>query len=217
MALTAISIERRTKLTTLRAVADLSFLRRFSLGWHSWLRSLSDSEYAARLLDIDQAPAQLLESAPPDSDSEPTSDAEPDSDPKPTTQQSARPTPKDGALQLLSLLQREGRLVDFLQQEVSKFSDAQIGQAARVVHEGCRRTLLRYLEVEPVLEQAEGAPTTVKEGFDPSTIKLVGNVVGSAPFKGVLRHKGWRAREIRLPETLADHDFEILAPAEVEL
>jgi len=211
MALAAISIERRTKLTTLRAVADLSFLRRFSLGWHSWLRSLSDTEYAARLLDIDQFPAPLLESAPP------ASDSEPDSDPKPTTQQSVRPTPKDGALQLLSLLQREGRLVDFLQQEVSKFSDAQIGQAARVVHEGCRRTLLRYLEVEPVLEQAEGAPTTVKEGFDPSTIKLVGNVVGSAPFKGVLRHKGWRAREIRLPETLAGHDFEILAPAEVEL
>jgi len=115
------------------------------------------------------------------------------------------------------LLQREGRLVDFLQQEVSKFSDSQIGQAARVVHEGCRRTLLRYLEVEPVLEQTEGEPTTVKDGFDPSTIKLVGNVVGSAPFKGVLRHKGWRAREIRLPETLADHDFKILAPAEVEL
>lgn len=107
--------------------------------------------------------------------------------------------------------------MDFLQQEVSQFTDVQIGQAARVVHAGCRRTLLRYLEVEPVLEQAEGEPTTLQDGFDPSAIKLVGNVVGSAPFKGVLRHKGWRAREIRLPETLADHDYRILAPAEVEL
>jgi len=127
------------------------------------------------------------------------------------------PGTAEGALQLLNLLQREGRLVDFLQQEVASFSDAQIGQAARVVHEGCRRTFLRYLEVEPVLKVAEGEATTVSEGFDPSAIKLVGNVAGGAPFRGVLRHKGWRAKAIHLPETLGKHDFRILAPAEIEL
>lgn len=192
--------------TTLRGVADLSFLQRFSLGWRSLLRSLSDAEYAERLGGIDQPPPPLPLPAP-------TAPSEPEPEPA----RAAGPGPADGALQLLNLLQREGRLVDFLQQEVSSFSDAQIGQAARVVHEGCRRTLKRYLEVEPVLEAREGEPTTVNEGFDASAIKLVGNVAGGAPFRGVLRHKGWRAREISLPETLGDHDFRILAPAEVEL
>lgn len=194
-------------------MADLSFLQRFSLGWRSLLRSLSDAEYAERLGNIDArepalpAPVEPPEPAPP-APGEPA---------EPAPGLASGPGPADGALQLLNLLQREGRLVDFLQQEVSSFSDAQIGQAARVVHEGCRRTLQRYLEVEPVLEVPEGEPTTVSEGFDAQAIKLVGNVAGGAPFRGVLRHKGWRAREIRLPETLADHDFKILAPAEVEL
>lgn len=187
-------------------MADLSFLQRFSLGWRSLLRSLSDAEYAGRLESLDEPPAALPAPVPP---------APAPAAPAPV--RGAGPGPADGALQLLNLLQREGRLVDFLQQEVSSFSDAQIGQAARVVHEGCRRTLARYLEVEPVLEASEGEPTTVKEGFDADAIKLVGNVAGGAPFRGVLRHKGWRARDIRLPETLGDHDFKILAPAEVEL
>lgn len=187
-------------------MADLSFLRRFSLGWQSLLRSLSDAEYAERLGSIDDPPPALPE--PPASDPVPS---------EPAPVRALGPGPADGALQLLNLLQREGRLVDFLQQEVSSFSDAQIGQAARVVHEGCRRTLKRYLEVEPVLQASEGEPTTVSEGFDAEAIKLVGNVAGGAPFRGVLRHKGWRATEIRLPETLGGHDFKILAPAEVEL
>ena len=194
-------------------MADLSFLQRFSLGWRSLLRSLSDAEYAERLGNIDASPPVLP--APVESP-EPAPSA-PMAAVEPVPVRAAGPGPAEGALQLLNLLQREGRLVDFLQQEVSSFSDAQIGQAARVVHEGCRRTLQRYLEVEPVLEVAEGEPTTVSEGFDAEAIKLVGNVAGGAPFRGVLRHKGWRAREIRLPETLADHDFKILAPAEVEL
>ncbi|HEY6728643.1 MAG TPA: DUF2760 domain-containing protein [Polyangiaceae bacterium] len=189
-------------------MADLSFLQRFSLGWQSLLRSLSDADYAERLGSIDEAPPALAEPEAPK-----PAVAEPAPAPVPEV----GPGPADGALQILNLLQREGRLVDFLQQEVSSFSDAQIGQAARVVHEGCRRTLKRYLEVEPVLEAAEGEPTIVKEGFDAEAIKLVGNVAGGAPFRGILKHRGWRAREIRLPETLGDHDFKILAPAEVEL
>jgi len=186
-------------------VADLSFLQRFSLGWRSLLRSLSDAEYAERLGGIDEPPAALPE--PPLE--EPS--------PEPPPARVSGPGTAEGALQLLNLLQREGRLVDFLQQEVASFSDAQIGQAARVVHEGCRKTLKRYIEVEPVLEAGEGEPTTVGDGFDQEAIKLVGNVAGGAPFRGVLRHKGWRAKAIHLPETLGEHDFRILAPAEVEL
>lgn len=198
-------------------MADLSFLQRFSLGWHSLVRSLSDAEYAERLASIDAPPPALAEatSAPAASAPPPAEPAPPPAEPAPA--RAPGPGTAEGALQLLNLLQREGRLVDFLQQEVSSFSDAQIGQAARVVHEGCRKTLQRYLDVEPVLELAEGEPTTVNEGFDAEAIKLVGNVAGGAPFRGILRHKGWRAREIRLPETLAGHDFKILAPAEVEL
>src|SRR5690606_18681857 len=107
--------------------------------------------------------------------------------------------------------------VDFVQQDVARFSDAEIGQAARVVHAGCRSALGRTLDVEPVLDQAEGSSTTVPEGFEPAAIKLVGAVSGSAPYRGTLRHKGWRARRLSLPEALADHAFDVLAPAEVEL
>jgi hypothetical protein len=123
----------------------------------------------------------------------------------------------DGALALLSLLQREGRLVDFLKQEIASFPDADVGAAARVVHDGCRRALASHIEVTRVRSEPEGSAVTVPAGFDAAAIKLTGNLSGAAPYKGTLRHSGWRADKVRLPERAPGHDATVVFPAEVEL
>jgi hypothetical protein len=128
----------------------------------------------------------------------------------------AKPDPRP-ALQLLSLLQREGRLVDFIEEDLAGFPDASIGAAARAVHAGCKRAIEEYFRLEPVYKQAEGAQVTVERGFDPSAIRLTGNVVGEPPFKGALRHHGWRAREVKIPPAKDGLDPSLVAPAEVEL
>jgi hypothetical protein len=125
--------------------------------------------------------------------------------------------PQAPALFLLSILQREGRLIDFLQEDVAGFSDEQVGAAARVVHEGCRKVVRQYLSLEPVLKDSEGASVQVPAGFDAQRIRLTGNVAGAPPFKGSLKHHGWAAREVSLPAPPAAMDPKILAPAEVEL
>jgi hypothetical protein len=125
-----------------------------------------------------------------------------------------------GALQLLSLLQREGRLVDFLAEGIDGYSDAQIGAAARDVHRGLRRALGDTLPTEPVMAEREDSKVRVDPGFDPRRIRLTGHVVGEPPFTGTLRHHGWRVREVKLPELVrGDHelDLTVVAPAEVEL
>ncbi|WP_155798864.1 DUF2760 domain-containing protein, partial [Sorangium cellulosum] len=121
------------------------------------------------------------------------------------------------ALQLLALLQREGRLVDFLEQDIASFGDADVGVAARMVHEGCRKALRGHAKLAPVRREDEGATVTLEAGYSPAEVKLIGNVSGSAPYRGVLRHRGWRAETISLPTPVAGHDASIIAPAEVEL
>jgi hypothetical protein len=118
---------------------------------------------------------------------------------------------------LLSMLQREGRFVDFVLEDVAGYSDEQVGAAARVVHDGCRKVVKQYLSIEPVLAQEEGATVDVPAGFDANRIRLTGNVTGSPPFKGALKHHGWAARDVKLPAPPAAMDPKILAPAEVEL
>ncbi len=120
-------------------------------------------------------------------------------------------------LMLLAALQREGRLLDFLQQDIAGFSDEEVGSAARVVHGGCRKVLGQYFEFEPSAREAEGAAITVPQGFDAQRIRLTGNVSGQPPFKGVLKHHGWVAREIRMPALSESIDPRVVAPAEVEL
>jgi hypothetical protein len=124
---------------------------------------------------------------------------------------------RDGALALLALLQREGRLVDFLRESLDGFSDADIGAAAREVHRGCKKVLEQHLSLEPVLPGAEEDKVTVPKGFDPAEIRLVGQARGEAPYAGVLRHHGWRATAVKLPALTEGVDRTVLAPAEVEL
>jgi hypothetical protein len=124
---------------------------------------------------------------------------------------------RDGALALLALLQREGRLVDFLREPLDGFSDADIGAAARDVHRGCRKVLDQHLTLEPVMPGAEEAKVSVPKGFDPAEIRLIGEAKGEAPFRGTLRHHGWRVVDAKLPTLSEGVDRMVVAPAEVEL
>lgn len=121
------------------------------------------------------------------------------------------------ALALLSMLQREGRLVDFLQENVAAYPDADVGAAARIVHEGCRKVVKQYLSLEPVLPESEGARVSIPAGFDANRIRLTGNVAGQPPFNGALKHHGWVTTEVRFPTVSPALDPRVLAPAEVEL
>jgi hypothetical protein len=124
---------------------------------------------------------------------------------------------RDGALALLALLQREGRLVDFLREPLDGFGDADIGAAARDVHRGCKKVLDQHLSFEPVMPGEEEDKVTVPKGFDPAEIRLVGEAKGEPPFKGTLRHHGWRVLEAKLPALAEGVDRMVIAPAEVEL
>ena len=121
------------------------------------------------------------------------------------------------ALQILAILQREGRLIDFLQEDIGNFTDAQIGAAARVVHEGCKRGLDKYLSLTAIRSESEGAEVVLPEGFDPMRTRITGNVVGQPPFRGRLAHHGWQIAKIDLPKLSENYDPRIVAPAEVEL
>lgn len=121
------------------------------------------------------------------------------------------------ALQLLGLLQREARFVDFVQEDVAGYQDAEIGAAARVVHEGCRKALREHFTLEPIRTEAEGSRVTLPAGFDATAVRVSGNVVGQPPFTGTLAHRGWRATDVRLPQLTDAQAAAVIAQAEVEL
>jgi Domain of unknown function (DUF2760) len=123
----------------------------------------------------------------------------------------------DRAVQMLALLQRDGRLIDFLAENISPYSDAQLGAAVRTIHGACRKVLEHYVKLEPILNSEEDQPVTVEGGFDPAAIKLLGNVTGEPPIRGVLRHRGWHVKEVNLPPLPQGSGRMVIAPAEVEL
>lgn len=124
---------------------------------------------------------------------------------------------RDGALALLALLQREGRFVDFVRDSVDGADDADIGAAAREVHRGCRKVLDQHLSIEPVMPGEEEAKVSVPKGFDPAEVRLIGEAKGEPPFRGTLRHHGWRVVDAKLPVLAEGIDRTVIAPAEVEL
>jgi hypothetical protein len=123
----------------------------------------------------------------------------------------------DRAVQILALLQRDGRLIDFLAEDISRYPDAQLGAAVRTIHETCRKALDQYVKLEPIVNSEEDQPVTVEAGFDPAAFKLIGNVAGEPPVRGFLRHKGWRVRELNLPPLPQAAGRMVIAPAEIEL
>lgn len=120
-------------------------------------------------------------------------------------------------LHLFSMLQEKGRLLDFLNERLDDYEDDQIGAAVRTIHGDCKAVLDKYLKLEPVVNEEEESTITLPEGFDPNAVKLTGNVVGDPPFKGVVRHRGWRVIHFDLPALSGDRDPGIVAPAEVEI
>jgi hypothetical protein len=123
----------------------------------------------------------------------------------------------DAALQLLGLLQKEARFLDFIQENVAAYSDADVGIAARVVHEGCSKVIKEHFTLDSVFHEQEGSRVTLEQGFDATRVRLTGNIVGNAPFTGHLIHKGWQVTQMNLPKLTSGHDAKIVAPAEVEL
>ena len=121
------------------------------------------------------------------------------------------------ALQLLGLMQREARFVDFIQEDVAPYTDAEIGAAARVVHEGCRKVLREHFTLSPVRSEAEGSRITLLAGFDAAAVRLTGNVVGQPPFTGTLSHRGWLVTQVKLPQLTDIQAAKVIAQAEVEL
>ncbi len=120
-------------------------------------------------------------------------------------------------LHLISVLQRDARLMDFFFEKLDQYEDAQIGAAVRNIHENSYKTVSKYLSPKPVIENDEGEEVTIEKGFDPAAVKLTGNVTGEPPFKGILRHKGWQADDFELP-VLSDRENSLLiSPAEVEI
>lgn len=151
------------------------------------------------------APEQIAAPPPPI--------AVPEPEPAPPAEEST-----DRAVQMLALLQREGRLIDFFSEDLTPYPDAQVGAAVREMHAGCRKALEQYVTLEPIIEGEEDGPVTVEAGFDPASVKLVGNVTGQPPLRGLLRHRGWRATEVELPPLAPQESARaIVAPAEVEI
>ena len=186
---------------------SLSFATRLWFAWACFFRVLFDGRFASDVWGVRDGAPHALPPPPP---------AEPIAPPPATP---AVPPSTDAALQLLALFQRDGRLVDFLEQDVAAFPDADVGAAARVVHEGCRKALRAHARVVPIRQEEEGARVTLAPGFSPAEAKLSGNVAGSGPYAGILRHRGWRVLDLKLatPVDGKDHDPTVIAPAEVEL
>jgi hypothetical protein len=133
----------------------------------------------------------------------------------PKDEKPARPSTEP--LRLLALLQREGRLLDFLLEDIQAYADADVGAAVRDIHRKSQAAITEHLVLEPVLPQAEQSQVEIPPGFDPSAVRLTGNVTGQPPFRGTLQHHGWRVKTIKLAPPPEGQDELILMPAEVEL
>lgn len=195
-------------------------LQRLPIASLSFVRALASAEYADELrgLHAERLSTPGVGSARPAAPRAEVA-ARSNADARPALVKTAEleKAPPDSALLLLGLLQKEGRFIDFMQEDVGGYSDQEVGAAARVVHEGCGRVLREHLHIAPVRSEAEGSQVTLAAGFNPSEVRPTGQVVGEPPFTGALVHRGWKATDIQLPQIASSHDLRILAAAEVEL
>lgn len=164
---------------------------------------------------LDRVPAEMLAALRPPETARPAP-SEPQKLVRPEPVLVKESTP-DAALQLLGLLQKDARFLDFIQEDISAYSDADIGIAARVVHEGCGKVLKQYFELGPVRQEQESTRLTLPKGYDAASVRVTGNIVGEPPFTGLLLHRGWKVTKVKLPSLAQGHDPHIVAAAEVEL
>lgn len=193
----------------------ISFAGRLSLAFGSFFAILGNAELAAGVRRLRNGETIAPAAAPQARPAASAPAAAPVAKPAPAPAiEEASP---QSALQLLGLLQRNARFVDFVEEDIANYGDADIGAAARLVHEGCRATLREHFTIRPVRSEAEGSRVTIAEGFDATAIRLTGNVVGAAPYNGTISHRGWRVEDVKLPKLVKSNDAKVLAPAEVEL
>ena len=146
---------------------------------------------------------------------------------KPVKAEAAKPAPappvatnqaEAEVVAFLATLQEKGRLVDFLMDDIAAYDNAQVGAAARVVHQGCRTALREHFKIHPIRDEKEGASVTVAAGYPADEYRLVGKIGGEPPFTGTLVHRGWKTESVKLPRIVRTGDrLPTLAPAEVEL
>ena len=190
-----------------------SLMSRIALAVSSFFAIVARPAFAADVARLRAEGGWPAAPAPAPTPAPPPRPAPPPPPPAPVLQTAS----DTAALQLLGLLQREARFIDFVEEDIAAYSDADIGAAGRVVHEGCRKVLREHFTLAPVRSENEGARLTLPVGFDAAATRITGNVVGQAPFTGTLAHRGWRATDTRLPQLAPQHDARILAQAEVEL
>lgn len=176
---------------------------------------LTSAEFARQVAVLDQQRRIGTEGAPAAAEEERIKETEKAKVPAEPVVPAA--DPEQPVLQLLGLLQQEARLIDFLQEDVTHYGDADIGAAARIVHSGCRKVLRQYMELAPIMQEAEQSRVTVPAGFDATEIRLTGRISGEGPFTGTLIHRGWKVTRIELPRMSPGHNARVLAPAELEV
>jgi hypothetical protein len=185
--LTTLGILVALKLLYLLVVGKGSFAR-FGLAWSAFNKVMGDAEVAEKVKPLLTPP-----------------------DPSKAAKLSGVP------LRLLALLQRESRLLDFLLEDISAAQDVQVGAGVRELHRKAQEVLKDRLVLEPVINKEEDTTVDVPPGFDPSAVRLTGNVSGQPPFKGTLKHRGWRVKDYRLPAPPEGQDELVVYPAEVEI
>ncbi len=119
-------------------------------------------------------------------------------------------------LRLLQQLQATGRLIDFLKEDISAYSDAQVGAAVRKVHADCAKNLEELVAIRSIYDELEGTKITIPQGYDTTKVKVIGKVIGEPPYHGVLVHKGWKAQKKSLPRSM-EKTSEVICPAEIEV
>ncbi|WP_175941365.1 DUF2760 domain-containing protein [Caballeronia sp. BCC1704] len=191
-----------------------SFFGRLSIAFGAFFGILGNSAFAGRVQRLREAGEAPQTPEAPIKTPAPAAAPVAPAAPAPSPLKEASPV---AALQLLGLLQRDARFIDFVEEDIANYSDADIGAAARLVHDGCRAVLREHFTIKPVRSEAEGSRITLPDGFDASAVRLTGNVVGKPPFNGSISHRGWKVEETRLPKLAQTHDASIVAPAEVEL
>lgn len=202
-----------------------SFLSRIAIAIGSFFAILGNGRLAADVtrlrageaLAADVAPREIRVEVPVEKIVEVRVEVPVETIVEKTVEQRVEVPTDTAALQLLGLLQREARFVDFIQEDVAPYTDAEIGAAARVVHAGCRKVLGEHFTIAPVRPETEGARITLPAGFDAAAVRLTGHVVGQAPFTGTLGHRGWQVTQVQLPQLTDPQAAKVLAQAEVEL
>ena len=147
------------------------------------------------------------------------------------------------ALALLTLLQERGRLIDFLMEDITAYGDAQVGAAARIIHQGCRKVLQECFSLAPITESKEGQkislgtlqkelmePNDTGAGHDDGTsafaalYRLIGRVPDRAPLQleGTLVHRGWKAKQLHVPKRVQSLEapapfHHVVVPVEIEV